>query len=46
VKVIRYPQASHAFVDGTGPPSPADYTKPGQVNNEVIADIAAWIKAH
>jgi uncharacterized protein len=43
VTVHQYPQADHAFIDGTGPPSPADYNHPGRVDPQVIADTAAWI---
>jgi fermentation-respiration switch protein FrsA (DUF1100 family) len=46
VTVIRYPNANHAFVDGTGAPSPRDYSTPGHVDRKVIADIAAWTNAH
>ena len=46
VTAIRYPKANHAFVDGDGPASPADYNKAGQVSAQVSVDIAAWIKAH
>ena len=45
VTVHQYPQADHAFIDGPGPPSPADYDHPGHVDPQVIADIAAWISS-
>ena len=43
VTVHRYPQADHAFIDGTGPPTPADYDIAGHVDPSVITDIAAWV---
>lgn len=43
VTVHRYPQANHEFIDGTGPPSPADYQQPGHVDPQVIDDIAHWV---
>ena len=43
VMVIQYPGLNHLFIPGEGPPSPADYSHPGNVAPRVIADIAAWI---
>ena len=43
VTVLQYPQANHEFIDGTGPPSPADYQQPGHVDSHVITDIAHWV---
>ncbi|MGQ0703563.1 MAG: alpha/beta hydrolase family protein [Gemmatimonadales bacterium] len=43
--VKRYQSLNHLFLLGQGPPSPADYSRPGQVEPQVIADIAAWIAA-
>lgn len=40
-----YPGLSHDFVRGEGPPSPADYEKPGHVEEQVVADIAAFATA-
>jgi uncharacterized protein len=42
---FTYPAASHAFVDGSGPPSPADYSNGGHVAQKVIDDLATWILA-
>ena len=39
-----YPGLSHAFVAGEGPGTPQDYLRPGQVADEVIDDIARWIR--
>jgi fermentation-respiration switch protein FrsA (DUF1100 family) len=39
-----YPAINHLFIPGTGPPSPAEYLKPGHVELDVIEDIAAWIQ--
>ncbi len=43
VTVVRFPNANHLFIDGTGPPSPLEYFKPGQVEPEVITTITSWI---
>jgi dienelactone hydrolase len=43
VTVVQFPDADHLFLDGTGPPTPAEYQKPGHVDPAVIATIAAWI---
>jgi uncharacterized protein len=40
-----YPGLNHAFATGVGPPSPADYAKPGHVDQSVVDDIAAWVTA-
>jgi dienelactone hydrolase len=40
-----YPLLSHAFAPAGTPPSPADYDKPGHVDPQVIADIAAFLTA-
>jgi dienelactone hydrolase len=40
-----YPGLNHAFAAGEGPPSPADYTKAGHVDQAVVDDIAAWVTA-
>ena len=42
VTTHRYPRANHQFIDGTGPPSPADYERPGHVARQVITDITRW----
>ena len=44
VTIHVYPEADHLFIDGRGPPSPADYTKPAHIDPQVISDMAAWIK--
>jgi hypothetical protein len=43
VTVAQFPDADHLFLDGTGPATPLDYQKPGQVDPAVIATIASWI---
>lgn len=45
VRLKEYPGLSHVFMPAGRPPSPADYGKPGHVDGQVIADIAAWVKA-
>ena len=42
--VVQFPKADHLSLDGTGPPTPAEYQKPGHVDPKVIATIAACIR--
>ena len=42
----RYEGLNHLFLRGEGPPSPADYSKPGNVDPQVLLDIAGWVKGH
>jgi dienelactone hydrolase len=48
VQFKQYPALSHLFmpVEGGQRATPASYTVPGHVVEEVINDIAAWIKQH
>ncbi len=46
ITVKRYPSLNHLFMFGTGTPSAADYLTLGHVDQQVILDIAGWIKAH
>ncbi len=40
-----YPALNHLFIKGTGPCTPQEYfDKPGHIDEQVISDIAAWIK--
>jgi dienelactone hydrolase len=39
-----YPKLSHPFVSGEGPSTPQEYMAEGHVSEEVIQDIARWIK--
>ncbi len=43
-----YPNYTHLFAPGagSGPPSPDDYAVAGNVSEDVITDIAKWIKAN
>jgi dienelactone hydrolase len=43
-----YPSYTHLFNAGagSGPPSPQDYSVPGNVGQDVINDIAKWIKGN
>jgi dienelactone hydrolase len=43
-----YPSYTHLFNPGagSGPPSPQDYAIAGHVSEDVITDIAKWIKAN
>lgn len=41
-----YPALNHLFMHGEGPPSPAEYSRPGQhVDAQVVSDLATWVKA-
>ena len=44
--VKRYQGLNHLFLRGEGPPSPADYSREGHVDSQVILDIAEWISKH
>jgi dienelactone hydrolase len=37
-----YPGLNHFFMAGTGPGSPAEYSKPNHVERAVIEELAAW----
>ena len=39
-----YADLNHLFITGQGPTTPAEYQVPGHVSEQVINDIAAWIK--
>lgn len=43
VRFISYPKLNHLFMAGEGPGTPAEYMIPGNVVEEVVRDIAAWI---
>jgi hypothetical protein len=43
VTVVQFRRADHLFLDGSGRPTPLEYTRPGHVDPRVIATIAAWI---
>jgi len=40
-----YPKLNHLFMAGEGKILPAEYMRPGRVDEGVIEDIAAWVKA-
>jgi dienelactone hydrolase len=40
-----YPRLFHLFIAGEGPSTPQEYLVEGHVSDEVIRDIARWIKA-
>jgi hypothetical protein len=42
----EYPALDHLLLAGSGPSVPAEYTVPGHVDAAVVADIAAWVRAH
>lgn len=39
-----YPALNHLFITGEGKSLPAEYEKPGHVDQQVVDDIAGWIK--
>jgi len=39
-----YPKLFHLFIEGEGPSTPQEYFVEGHVSDEVIQDIAGWIK--
>ncbi|HEY0553835.1 MAG TPA: alpha/beta fold hydrolase, partial [Thermoanaerobaculia bacterium] len=39
-----YPKLNHLFMAGEGKSLPAEYEKPGHVEDAVVADIAGWIR--
>ena len=45
VAFYTYRDANHAFAAGAGPSTPAEYSRPGHVEDKVIDDLTAWITA-
>ncbi|DAC72595.1 MAG TPA: hypothetical protein DSN98_04475 [Thermoplasmata archaeon] len=45
VTLKTYPSLNHFFIAGTGVSSNADYLIAGHVDEQVISDIASWIKS-
>jgi uncharacterized protein len=45
VTLKLYPSLNHLFMAGAGPSLPQEYEKPGHVDEQVIADISAWISS-
>jgi dienelactone hydrolase len=41
-----YPGLNHLFMSGTGPGLPTEYGVAGHVSEDVIRDIAVWIREH
>ncbi len=44
VRLKSYPKLNHLFMEGEGKAKPAEYDKPGHVAQEVVDDIARWVK--
>ena len=40
-----YPTLNHTYMEGEGKATPAEYSKEGHIPEEVIKDLAAWIKS-
>lgn len=43
VTLRRYPALNHLMMRGEGPSIPSEYDNPGEVDGQLIADIADWI---
>jgi dienelactone hydrolase len=43
--VKRYPSLNHLFIAGEGASSPAEYELPGRVAQNVIDDLARWVRS-
>lgn len=43
--VKRYPALNHLMIAGSGQPRPAEYATAGHVDAQLIADMAAWVRA-
>jgi dienelactone hydrolase len=39
-----YAAMDHLLLDGSGPATPAEYSVPGHVDSQLVADLAAWLK--
>jgi dienelactone hydrolase len=44
VTLKSYESLNHLFISGSGQPTNAEYNTPGNIDEQVISDIAAWIK--
>ncbi len=44
VSIKTYPDLNHLFMSGAGKSSPDEYAVPSNVSEEVVDDIAEWIK--
>jgi fermentation-respiration switch protein FrsA (DUF1100 family) len=44
VTLNAYPGLNHLFIEGKGPSGPQEYQTPGHVSDQVINDIATWIR--
>ncbi len=38
-----YAAMDHLLLDGSGPATPAEYSVPGHVDSQLVADLAAWL---
>jgi len=45
VTLKLYPDLNHLFIAGSEPSLPAEYSRAGHVQEDVVGDIAAWISA-
>lgn len=40
-----YPALNHLLIPGEGQPTPAEYQRPGNVGEALVADLAAWVES-
>lgn len=45
VTITLYPALNHLLLAGEGPSRPAEYATPGHVDQAVVTDLAAWVRA-
>ena len=45
VTFATYPAMDHLLLDGSGTPSPAEYSVPGHVDAQLVVDLATWVGA-
>ncbi len=45
VTITTYPSLNHLMLAGDGPPRPTEYATPGHVDEAVVTDLAAWVRA-
>ena len=46
VEFRLYDKLNHLGIAGEGDGSLAEYNTPGHVDAQLVADVAAWVKAH
>jgi len=41
-----YSAMDHLLLNGSGPATPAEYSVPGHVDSQLVADLAAWLRSY